>query len=393
MNNPTVALNRRGDGAAARRRAVPAAPPGDAVAPICRYFGTCGGCTAQHMPASLYADWKRGAVIAALAGAGVDLSVGALIDAHGEGRRRATFHARGREDGGVECGFMRVRSHEIVEIDACPLFAPELTDAPKVAHALAVALKGLDKPLDIQTTATLNGLDIDIRGCGRLGPAETRKLLAVAELFDLARLSNHGVSLIERRPPWIAFGAARVVAPAGGFLQATALGETTLAGLAGQALAGAGRIADLFCGSGAFALRLAAAHPVFAVDNDAAAIAALRRAAADTPGLRNVEAHARDLYVSPLPAADLSRCEAVLFDPPRAGAAAQAREIAASGVMRVVAISCNVETFARDARTLIDGGFACDVVTPIDQFRYSSHVEIFAAFSRDKPKRRRSVLG
>lgn len=393
MKHPPVALKRRGDGAVAQRRAVPAALPGDSVAPICRYYGTCGGCTAQHMPAPLYAEWKRSAVIAALAGAGLDLPVGALIDAHGEGRRRATFHARSREDGGVECGFMRVRSHEIVEIDACPLFTPELAEAPKLARALAVALKGLDKPLDIQTTATLNGLDVDIRGCGRLGPAETRKLLAVAELFDLARLSNHGVVLIERRPPGIAFGAARVVPPAGGFLQATELGEETLAGLAMEALAGVGRVADLFCGGGAFALRLATVHPVFAVDNDAAAIAALRRAAADTPALRNIEAVARDLFVNPLPAAELSRCDAVLFDPPRAGAAAQTREIAASGIMHVVAISCNVESFARDARTLIDAGFACDGVTPIDQFRYSAHVEIFAAFHRARPKRRRSILG
>ncbi|MDE3176612.1 MAG: class I SAM-dependent RNA methyltransferase [Pseudomonadota bacterium] len=369
-------------------------PPGVvAVAPICRYFGTCGGCAAQHMPAARYAEWKRGAVVAALAGAGVEAPVGALVDAHGEGRRRATFHARARADGGVECGFMRARAHEIVVIDACPLLAPELSEAPKIAHALAVALKGLDKPLDIQTTATLNGVDVDIRGCGRLGAAETRKVLAAAELFDLARLSNHGVALIERRPAAIAFGEVRVVAPAGGFLQATALGEATLAELARAALAGAGRVADLFCGAGAFALRLAADHPVFAADNDAAAIAALRRAAADAPGLRNIEATARDLFVNPVPAAELSRCEAVLFDPPRAGAQAQTREIAASSVTRVVAISCNVETFARDARALIAAGFVCDGVTPIDQFRYSPHVEIFAAFQRAKPKRRRSILG
>lgn len=380
MKQPLVALKRRDDA-------------GEAVAPICRYFGTCGGCTAQQMPEPAYADWKRSAVVAALAGAGVQADVGALIDAHGQGRRRATFHARAREDGGVECGFMRLRSHEIVEIDGCPLFTPELGEAPKIARALAVALKGLDKPLDIQTTATLNGLDVDLRGCGRLGPAETRKVLAVAELFDLARLSNHGVALIERRPAAIAFGGARVVPPAGGFLQATELGEATLARLASEALVGSGRIADLFCGAGAFALRLAAVHPVLAIDNDASAIAALRRAAADTPALRNIEATARDLFVHPLPAAELSRCDAVLFDPPRAGAAAQTREIAASGIMRVVAISCNVETFARDARILIEGGFACEGVTPIDQFRYSAHVEIFATFHRAKPKRRRSILG
>ena len=359
-----------------------------AVAPICRYFGACGGCLAQHMPAALYAAWKRESVVAALAAAGVTAEVGALVDAHGAGRRRATFHARVRTDGVVEVGFMRARAHDIVEIDACPLFAPELEAAPIVARALAEAVRGLSKPLDIQTTATLGGLDVDMRGSGRLGAAETRKLLAAAERFDLARLSNHGVVLIERRAPLVAFGPARVVPPAGGFLQATAEGEETLARLAAEALKGAGRIADLFCGAGAFALRLAANHSVFAADSDAAAIAALRRAA--TGG---VEASQRDLFRLPLGAAELSRFDAVLFDPPRAGAERQAREIAASEVTRIVAISCNADTFARDARILADGGFACEGVTPIDQFRYSAHVEIFAAFRRARAKRRRSILG
>ena len=210
----------------------------------------------------------------------------------------------------------------------------------------------------------------------------------MAELFDLARLSNHGVALIERRAPLVAFGSARVAIPPGGFLQATAEGEEILARLAGEALAGAKRVADLFCGAGAFALRLADAHSVYAADSDAAAIAALRRVNA-----AGVEAVQRDLVRKPLSAAELSRFDAVLFDPPRAGAEALSREIAASNLRRVVAISCNAQTFARDARILCDGGFVCEGVTPIDQFRHSSHVEISAAFRRAKAKKRRGVLG
>jgi 23S rRNA (uracil1939-C5)-methyltransferase len=336
------------------------------------------------MPADVYAAWKRDSVVAA----GVSAQVGPLIDAHGTGRRRATFHARADSDGHVESGFMRARAHDIVAIDACPLFAPELARAPEIARAAIEALKGLAKPLDIQVTATLTGLDVDLRGSGKLGPAETRKLVALAETFDLARLSNHGVALIERRAPLVAFGATQVAIPPGGFLQATQAGEETLARLAVEALRGAGRVADLFCGAGAFALRLAPTHSVYAADNDAAAIAALRRA-----GVGAVEAVQRDLFRKPLTSAELARFDAVLFDPPRAGAEPQAREIAASGVARVVAISCNAETFARDARILEEGGFACEGVTPIDQFRASSHVEIFAAFRRLKPKRRRSLLG
>jgi 23S rRNA (uracil1939-C5)-methyltransferase len=293
----------------------------------------------------------------------------------------------------VEAGFMRARAHDIVEIDACPLFAPELSVAPTVARAIAEALKGVEKPLDIQVTATLSGLDVDVRGSGELGRGQTAKLIGLAERFDLARMSNHGVALIERRAPQIAFGRALCVPPPGGFLQATEAGEAALAKLAVAALSGAGRVADLFCGAGAFALRLAETHAVYAADSDAAAIAALRRAAAETSGLRPIEAIARDLFRKPLAAEELQRFEAVLFDPPRAGAEAQSREIARGGPPLVVAISCNAETFARDARTLVEGGYSLERVTPLDQFRYSAHVELLAVFRRRAAKRRKGVLG
>jgi len=397
QDNEIVALAPRGDGVTAAGRHAPGLLPGDIdgetpkaprATPICRWYGACGGCVAQHMPAELYKDWKRASVVKALADAGVAAEVGALVDAHGEGRRRATFHARTTPEGIVEVGFMRARAHDIVEIDACPLFAPTLADAPKVARALAEALKGTNKPLDIQITATLAGLDVDFRGCGALPPPELRKALVAAETHDLARLSNHGVALIERREPRISFGAAL---PPGGFLQATESGEAALVERALKAVEGAGRVADLFCGAGAFALRLAQTHATFAVDVDAAAIAALRRAAGRTP--RGVDAVVRNLFRDPIPAAELARFDAVLFDPPRAGAEAQTRQIAATDVGKVIAISCNVETFARDAKILQDGGYQCDDVTPIDQFRFSAHVEIFAAFRRVKAKKRRSLLG
>jgi 23S rRNA (uracil1939-C5)-methyltransferase len=389
-----LSLNRRGEGVAADGRVFPGRlPEGVAPAqPFCRWYGTCGGCAAQHLPADLYAAWKREAVVAALAHHGLEPDVGPLVDAHGAGRRRATFHARCSADGVVEVGFMRARAHDIVEIDACPLFAPELHPAPEIARAVAEALKGLAKPLDIQLTATLGGLDVDVRGAGPLGAAEARKLLALAERFDLARLAHHGVSLIERRPARVAFGRAFAVPPPGGFLQATQAGETRLADLAAAALVGAKRVADLFCGAGAFALRLAESHAVYAADNDAAAISALRRAAAETPGLQ-VEAVARDLFRKPLGRGELHGFDAVLFDPPRAGAEGQAREIAASDLARVVAISCNADSFARDVRILVEAGFALDEVTPLDQFRASPHVEIFAHLKRRVAKRRKGVLG
>ena len=403
-------LNKRGEGVA-DARIVPLALPGERVRwdgqrltiltaspdrarPICRYFGDCGGCAAQHMSPRLYSEWKRDSLVAALARAGVEAEVGALIDAHGAGRRRATFHARFHSHGREDVGFMRARAHEIVDIDECPLFAPEMAGAIEAARALAGELRGLAKPLDIQATASLTGLDFDLRGSGSLEAVERRKLACAAETLDLARVSNHGEIVVERRAPTVAFGRARAILPPGGFLQATIAGEELLASGATAAFAGARRVADLFCGVGAFALRLAASHEVFAADFDVAAVRAVERASGETRSLRAIEAVARDLFQRPLRPEELEPFDAVLFDPPRAGALAQARALGESRVPVVVAISCNVDSFARDARVLIDGGYAVESIRPLDQFRFSPHVEILATFRRPRAKRRpRGVLG
>jgi 23S rRNA (uracil1939-C5)-methyltransferase len=405
-----VALDAHGHGVTASGAIVPGALPGertlvgpdgkraelietldpspDRAAPICPWFGTCGGCVAQHMSSSLYRAWKRGLVIEALERERVAAKVGELVDAHGAGRRRATFHARFPHGQADEVGFMRAHTHDIVGVDKCPLFSPGLAGAIKAAHALSGDLRGLMKPLDIGVTATLDGLDVDLRGSGPLGRAETQKLAWTADALDLARVSNHGAIVIERRPPRIAFGEASVTLPPGGFLQATEAGEAWLAQFADRALVDAKKVADLFCGAGAFALRLARNHEIFAVDADPAAIGALARGVATTPGLRTLKTETRDLFRRPLRPEELAAFDAALIDPPRAGALEQARALAASTLPLVVSISCNATTFARDARILIDGGFKIESVTPLDQFRFSAHVEIAAVFRRPKLKAR-----
>ena len=360
--------------------------------PICRWFGRCGGCAAQHMSASLYREWKRGLVIEALKREGVSAKVEELVDAHGAGRRRATFHARFPHGQPDEVGFMRARSHDIIAIDDCPLFSPGMAGAIQAARALSGDLRGLMKPLDIGIAATLDGLDVDLRGSGPLGRAETQKLTRTADALDLARVSNHGEVVIERRPPRVAFGETLARLPPGAFLQATEAGEKWLAEFAGRALADTRKVADLFCGAGAFALRLARAREVFAADSDPAAIAALARAAATSTGLHDVRAETRDLFRRPLRPDELAAFDAALIDPPRAGALEQARALAASALPLVVSISCNAATFARDARVLIDGGFQLESVTPLDQFRFSAHVEIAAVFRRSRPKARKRRL-
>jgi len=369
-------------------------PSPERVEPYCPWFGRCGGCATQHMSDALYRNWKRGLVVEALARSGIETPVGPLVDAHGAGRRRATFHARFPHHTADEVGFMRARSHDIIAIDNCPLFAPAMAGAVEAARALSADLRGLGKPLDIGVTATSEGLDVDLRGSGPLELAETRKLTRTADALDLARLSNHGAVIVERRPPRVAFGAALVTLPPGGFLQATEAGEALLADFAEKALAGAKKVADLFCGAGAFALRLARHHEVFAADSDEAAIEALGRGAAATQGLKRLAAATRDLMQRPLRAEELGGFGGALFDPPRAGAEAQARQFAASTLPLVVAISCNAASFARDALILIEGGYSVERVTPLDQFRSSPHVEIAAVFRRRRAKpRARRLLG
>lgn len=362
----------------------------DRIAPFCKYYGECGGCAVQALRSGPYLDWKRSLLADALTNAHIEADVRPTVDAHGAGRRRVVFHARFGH-GAPQVGFMRARAHEIVDIDVCPLLAPSLAGAPVAARAIALALAGLDKPADIAITATDSGLDIDLRGPGALEFGPTQKLIAVATAHDLARISNHGVIVIERRQPRLKVGRADLILPPGAFLQATAAGEGALADLVRAAIRGEKKIADLFAGVGTFALRLADNTEIHAVEQDAIALAALSRAAKNTPGLKRVTTETRDLFRRPLSRSELAAFDCVVFDPPRAGAEAQAKELAASAVPLVVAVSCNAQTFARDAKILVEGGYALERVTPVDQFRHSAHVEIVAAFRREarkgKPKR------
>lgn len=369
-------------------------PSPDRIAAICPYYGTCGGCAVQTLEASAYAAWKRDLVVATLQHAHVEADVGAkvgtLVDAHGDGRRRATFHARYGKRGEVDVGYMKARAHEIVAIDHCPILAPEMSGALPAARAIAKALKASSKPLDILVTATLTGLDIDVKGHGPLTPQQMDTLSAVAAVHDLARLSNHGLLVIERRTPLLRMGNANVAPPPGAFLQATEAGETTLAETVREATTGRRRILDLFAGAGTFSLRLAEAANVHAVDSDAAALAALARAAKNTPQLRPVTTEARDLFRRPLAGAELDAYDAAIFDPPRAGAEAQAKALAASTVPLIVAVSCYPASFARDVGLLTAAGYELASVTPFDQFRYSPHVEIIGVLRKTETKSRRN---
>jgi 23S rRNA (uracil1939-C5)-methyltransferase len=350
------------------------------IAPFCRYFGTCGGCAVQHWREDAYRGWKRRLVVDALAHAGLQCEVDDLVDAHGAGRRRITLHARRGGDGTVAVGFAAAGSHAIVAIEDCPILDPALHGALDAARALAEPLISIAKPLDIQITATDGGLDVDVRGSGPLPAATIATLSRLAERHRLARLTRHGELVLMRTPPAISIGTAQVILPPGSFLQATTAGEEALAKLVSGHGKRAKHIADLFCGVGPFALRLAAQARISAFDSDAGSVSALQKAATSTSGLKPVKAETRDLFRRPLMPQELRDYDAVVFDPPRQGAQAQVQQLAASKVPVVIAVSCNVATFARDARILTDGGYQIQGVTPVDQFRHTPHVELVARF-------------
>ena len=375
-------------------------PSSDRIEPVCPYFGTCGGCAVQSVGPTLYGAWKRQLVAEVLAKAGVVAEVLPVIWAHGEGRRRATFHARVQPSPNVlkaqslRVGFMRARAHEVIDIAECPVLAPSMRPALAAARALADALAALRKPLDLVVTATDGGLDVDLRGIGPIDAVTNQIVAELAGRFDLARVSNHGEIIIERRAPTLRMGDATVTCPPGAFLQATAEGERVLAELVLTGVGSARKIADLYCGLGTFALRLAGTATVTAIDNEGPSLAALSRAARASPRLRPVTTMARDLMRRPLSTDELKGFDAVVFDPPRGGAEAQAAALASSVVPVVVAVSCNPATFARDAATLIAGGYRLERVTPVDQFLYAAHVELVAIFRRAKGKKAgRSLFG
>jgi 23S rRNA (uracil1939-C5)-methyltransferase len=357
-------------------------PSPERVTPACEHFGTCGGCALQHWALPAYQNWKRDLVLDTLRHAGLDAPVAPLIDAHGEGRRRIVLHARRGTHDVLEVGFSAPRAHHVVSVNACPILAPGLNGALKAAWAIAETFKRNQKPLDIQFTATDTGLDVDVRGSGALKPEQIAELARIAEAHKLARLTRHGELIAQRAQPLVTMGKARVPIPPGSFLQATIEGEARLARLVGEHLGKAKTIADLFAGVGTFALRIAEKARVTAADSEDAAIKALHRAASTAQGLKKIDAITRDLFRRPFVPAELKNFDAVVFDPPRQGAESQARELARSAVKTIIAVSCDPATFARDMHLLTQGGYRLTSVTPVDQFRYSPHVEVVAKLEK-----------
>ena len=396
-------LGHLGDGVAPGPLFVPGALPGETVAgtpegnrlrdvkiltpapervkPPCRHVPACGGCTMQHASERFLAGWKLQLVRDALAAQGLTAEVAMLSVSPPASRRRATLAGRRSRKGAI-VGFHRKGAAEIVEIPDCRLLHGDLMAALPALRALTLAGASRKGVLALSLTRSEAGPDVAVSGGKAADPALAARLAAIARAHDLARLAWNGEVIAQRRPPLQRMGRAQVMPPPGAFLQATEAGEAALVRTVREITAGARRVADLFSGCGTFALPLAEAAQVHAVEGDAAMLSALDRGWRHAEGLRQITTEARDLFRRPLLAAELARVDALVIDPPRAGAEAQMAEIARSPIATVASVSCNPASFARDARILTEAGFALSGVGVVDQFRWSAHVELVGAFRR-----------
>ncbi|WP_276717737.1 class I SAM-dependent RNA methyltransferase [Pseudooceanicola nitratireducens] len=354
-------------------------PSSDRVAAPCRHFKTCGGCQVQHASDGFVEHWKAGIVREALRAQGIEAEIAGVETSPPRSRRRAGLSAR-RTKKGAMAGFHGRASGTIVEIPDCQLLHPDLIAALPVAEALAVAGGSRKGELNVSVTLSDGGLEVAVRDGKPLDRNLEVALAQQAEALDLARLSWDGEVIAMRRAPGQIFGPARVVPPPGAFLQATPQGEAALLRAVMEITEGASKIADLFAGCGTFALPLARRAEVLAVEGDRAMIAALDRGWREAQGLKRVEGVTRDLFRNPLLRDEFKGIDAVVIDPPRAGAEAQVTELAEARVPVIAHVSCNPVTFARDAARLIAAGYAMGPVRVVDQFRWSSHVELVAGF-------------
>ncbi|WP_170468270.1 class I SAM-dependent RNA methyltransferase [Ruegeria arenilitoris] len=355
-------------------------PSDQRVKAPCRHYKSCGGCQLQHAADAFVADWKVEVVRTALAAQGIEAEMRPIHTSPERSRRRATIAVR-RTKKGTLAGFHGRASDTITEIPDCHLLDPALIDAIPVAEALAVLGGSRKGVLAVTMTLSESGLDVAVKGGKPLdGPLELA-LAQATEKHGLARLSWDGEVIAMREPPVQRFGQAGVVPPPGAFLQATKDGEQALLKAVCQAVGASKRIVDLFAGSGTFSLPLAENAEVHAVEGEAAMTQALDQGWRRAQGLKRVTTEARDLFRRPLMPDELKSFDAVVIDPPRAGAEAQVAELAQALRPVIAYVSCNPVTFARDAKNLVNAGYTLEWVQVVDQFRWSSHTELAARFT------------
>lgn len=357
------------------------------VEPACKHFSVCGGCAMQHLDEDAYCEWKRNLLVDALRSKSIDVEVEPLIVCAPYSRRRAAFTVR-RTEKGMLLGFNAALSHRIVDIEECPVLVPSIVEQLGLLRKLAELIAKTAQPFRMSVAQTASGLDVAIEESGKLEGKARQAAIEFVLNSGIARLSIDGEIIIEPKKPVIMVNDIAVQVPPGAFLQAVDSAENAMAELVGLHVKKAKRVADLFSGVGTFALRLAKNSEVHAVENNAPALASLDRGYRFGTGLKKVTVEKRDLFIRPLTFKELDATyDGIVFDPPRAGAEDQVRQLARSNVPYVAAVSCNPLSLARDLAILIQGGYKIKRVVPIDQFLWSPHLETVALL--EKPKKRR----
>jgi len=351
--------------------------------PVCRHFGTCGGCSLQDLSPDAYRDFKRALIVDALSRHGLDPSaLKDIVAVPPHSRRRATFKVEKRA-GETHLGFHAARSHDIVDLRECLVLTHELfACAQGLRDMMNAILRDGDKT-DIYVLQAANGFDVAIDWKRSATPSIIAAVAPFARKLGLIRVTAGRDLITESAVPEIAIGKARLNPPPNAFLQPTREGEAALQGAVLDIVGKSKTAVDLFSGCGTFALVLAKRMRTHAVDSDTSMLEALASAARAAAALKPLTTERRDLFKLPLAPDELSRFEAVVLDPPRAGALAQATQLAKSRIKRIAYVSCDAASFARDARVLVDGGFRLAEILGVDQFLWSAHVELAAAFTRD----------
>lgn len=354
----------------------------DRIEPICQHFGACGGCQLQHMSERAYLDWKMGLVTEPLKRAGVTLTPDDMISFDDASRRKCVFNAQ-RTPQGMQLGFNEKASNEIVAIETCPVLVPEINNQLDNIRDLVNSVPTTKHPLRVSVLVTKNGLDIAIEDAKPLSEAERQVLIKKTINHKFSRITVNLETLIKTAEPHIEIANTIVSPPPAAFVQALKQAEDDMADIVARFLKGCKQVADLYCGIGTFALKLAENSAVYAVEESGDALNSLDQAWRDTGGkLKQIKTEKRNLERRPVTFGELKKMDGLVFDPPRAGAELQCKQIAKSRVKKVAAVSCNPITLATDLEILITSGFTVKRIIPIDQFKYTPHVEVVVLLER-----------
>ncbi|MDE2648113.1 MAG: RsmD family RNA methyltransferase [Paracoccaceae bacterium] len=394
-----LTLNSRAEGVTADGTRVPRALPGEEVAlgkenkfkiilpskdritPVCTHYKGCGGCSMQHATQSFIKDWKSNVIKSCLSARGLETIIKPILTSKINSRRRVTLHGM-KTKKSVTVGFFKRNTHELISTPSCELVNPEILSAFSLFEEITLIGATRKSIIEISVTVSKAGLDLNILNGKKLDNQNIMKITGLCESFNIARITWNEDLLANFLNPTIVFQGIAITPPPNAFLQATEQGQEILIANAMLSVFDSDKVIDLFSGCGTFALPAAKRSEVLAIDKTKSMLTAIDQAWRGTTGLKKVTSRSQDLFKEPVGKEELNSFDAAIIDPPRVGAEAQSHELAKSHIKRISSVSCNPRTFSRDAKILVDSGFKLDWVQPIDQFLWSSHIELVAQFSR-----------